>query len=426
MNEARPVKEFREKIKKLEETVESLKSELRSKEIIIDALISKLKLLEPDASLRLVESGASSEAGDSAKRVRQVQPSDSLPGIGAYSENERGESSEDEEKLLKDEVLRDIELKIKKTFESKSNKMDFRINFGFQKFVEYAETSFEFSLLNKKLVRTKNPLKQFIEANLNKIVKYVLDNINSMNLNQICSTIFMVNSEMDYKYKLVVFHDVVLLLDCYSKLNFIASALFNNINLKGDVFSQLIRKIMYHQLCIDGDMFKDSSVVEYYGLIRDNFKLSAPEISLWDSLSHFLVKHDFFDQIKRIVLVDSIERGFCLRMVCHYIDWDYTYNVFILTQLYPTLMSERAAVHTYYMGILMLNAKRMFESDESVERLVDVLVGILEWRDECSVAAYLILKQIRPVEAEDWIDSNEEYLKEGGYSMEYLKGFLLI
>lgn len=417
--------EYEEKIKKLERTVSGLESELRSKEIVIDALILKLKSQTSEA--RIEDAGV--------KRRKQPTVEEPPPGIETCVENtEMTSTSEekkdafslDDKKPVKKEELKNIETQIRKTFTPKSNKMEFRINFSFRRFIEYAEVSYEFSLFNKKIVRTKNPLKQFIETNIVKIIKYVIDNINSLNLNQICSTFFMINSEINYKHKLVVFHDIVLMLNDYSKLNFIASALFNNINLLGDVFSQLIRKIMYHQFCIDSNMFRGCDVVEYLCLVNDNFKLSAPEISLWSSLSHFLVKHELFDDAKKVVLVDSIERGFCLRMVCHYIDWDYTYNTFILTQLYPKLISEKAAVHVYYMGVLMMNARRMFGNHESVEALIGVLFKILEWKDECSVAAYLILKQIHPIDAEDWMKNNEEDLKEQGYNIVYLKEFLLI
>jgi len=464
-------KALKKKVKKLEETINSLRSQLSSKEIVIDALISKLKPLEKAKAAPPVQNPKPIppvntppavkspkpvppvntppavqnpkpvppvntppqvknpkptpivDSSPAVKRPKPAPPVESPPGIEMVRETEN-EVPKDE--LSKDEVLGDIELQLKAAFTAKTNKMEFRTNFTFQNFVKYAETSFEFSLLNKKPVKIKNPLKKFIETNLDKIIKYLLDNINSLNINQICSTMFMVNTEMEYKYKLVVFHDVVLLLDNYVKLNFIASALFNNINLEGDVFSQLIRKIMYHQLCIDSDMLKETGAVEYLGLVKDNFKLSAPEISLWSSLAHFLIAHDFFDKAKRIVLVDAIERGFYLRMVCHYVDWDYTYNTFILTQLYPKLMSERAPVHAYYIGILMLNAKRMFGSDESIERLVDVLDGALAWKNDCSVAAYLILKQIRPVDAGRWLGANEVYLRGSGYDIEYLESFLII
>lgn len=421
------VREFKEKIRNLEKTIASLKSELHSKDIIIDALVSKLKDQE---------SSAACDAREHVKRLKASKAETSLPGIEAYSSEDaniesktptpRSGGENPRESICVSYDPAETASQIKDVFIQKSKGMEFKLNFSFKKFVDYAETSYEFSLFNKKVVKTKNPIKQFIEANLDRIVKFILDNINVLNLNQVCSTIFLINSEISYRHKLVIFHDVVLELENYSKLNLIAAALFNNLDLEGDVFSQIIKKIMYHQLCIDGDILKDSDVGEYLSLVRDNFNLSAPEISLWDSLSHFLVKHRLFDQDRKIVLADSIERGFCLRMLCHYIDWDYTYNTFILTQLHPKILADKGAIHVYYLGILMMNARRAFCHDESIVRLEEELMRFLEWKDECSVAAYMILKQIRQADAENWMEENEEFLQCNGYKIEYLRSFLLL
>jgi hypothetical protein len=231
---------------------------------------------------------------------------------------------------------------------------------------------------------------------------------------------------MTYKHKLVVFHDVVLELTNFSFLNFIASALFNNIELNADVFSQIIRKIMYQQLCIDMDMFNDSKIIEYLDQIRINFKLETPEISLWESPSHFLVNHTFFDEERKVVQIESIERGFCLRMLFHYLDWDFTYNTFIVSNLYPKILLDKKAIHVYYLGILMMNAIRIFGKDESVKKIEEELLDILEWKNECSVVAYLILKQTREDITNEWIKSNEKFIIDSRYKIDYLKEFLLI
>ncbi|ELA41866.1 uncharacterized protein VICG_01050 [Vittaforma corneae ATCC 50505] len=421
-------KECKEKIKSLEKIIADLKSELHSKEIIINALVSKLKEQK---------SGVGCENCEHAKKIK-TKMTVSLPGIEACSSediNTEAKTPISPRKPADGSFHKsvctpcdsaEIISQIKDIFVQKSKNMEFKLNFTFKKFVDYAETTYEFSLFNKKVMKAKNPLKQFIEANLDRIVKYILDNVNTLNLNQICSTIFLINSEMAYKHKLVIFHDIVLELSSHSKLNLIAAALFNNLDLENDVFSQVIKKIMYHQLCIDGNILKDSEVAEHLNLIRDNFNLSTPEISLWESLSHFLVKHRLFDQDRKIILADSIERGFCLRMLCHYIDWDYTYNTFILTQLYPKILSDKGAVHVYYLGILMMNARRVFGYDESVERLEEELVSFLEWKDECSVVAYMILKQVRQTDSESWMNENEEFLQNNGYRIEYLRSFLLL
>lgn len=439
MTQNKTVKKYEDKIKSLEKIIQNLNQQLESKEIIIDALISKLKIKNTTNDF---------EENDKVKKLKTNENEECLPGIESYPseeqekipiliedqpvENKNIDENNDitiqiKNKIPENEVKKsELISQIKSLFDQKSKNTEFKMNFSFEKFIEYAETSYEFSLFNLKVVSTKNPLKQYLKTHLDSLIKFILDNINDLNLNQICSSIFLLNSEMEYKHKLVVFHDVILELNDFSKLNFIASALFNNIALKTDVFSQIIRKIMYHQYCIDGEIFENTNILEYLDVIRANFALIAPEISLWDSLSHFLVNHNLFDQNKKIILSDSIERGFCLRMLCHYLDWDYTYNVFIVKQLYPKILLERGAIHVYYLGILMMNAKRILGEDESIFKLEETLMSILEWRDECSIVSYLILKQIKKAETDLWLDRNEDLILQKNFNKTYLKDFLLL
>ena len=315
---------------------------------------------------------------------------------------------------------------LKKTFKTKSKKTEFKMNFTFMKFIEYCENSYEFSLTNKKVAKSKNPLRQFILTNMDRILKFLIDNINTLNMNQLCSTFFLINSEIEYSHKLVIFHDIILELENCSKLIYIASALFNNLDFSCDLFSQLIKKILFHQVSIDCDLIRDGTVTEYFNLISENLALSPPDISLWESLSHFMVKHELFDTEKLSIKAEAIEKGFMLRMVCHYLDWNYTYNTFIVTQLYPKIVSARSPIHVYYLGILTMNAYRLFGTHESVVSIFDELKGILEWNDQCSVVAYLILKQVYEVECEEWVQRNFENLTLKGFDIVYLKKVLLI
>lgn len=430
--------ELKRKIKGLENTISQLQTELLSKDIIIDALVAKLKTPEPQQEFT---------KNNHVKRPKGNLVEAPLPGLDVQASEETTSelhepniantlpqltnSIQPEEKPHIDETcvpynVAELASQIKDIFVQKSKNLDFKLNFSLKKFVDYAELSYEFSLFNKKVVKTKNPLKQFIEINLQKILKFVIENINILNLNQICSTVFLINSEISYKQKLVVVHDLILELNNYSKLNFIASALFNNLDLENDIFSQIIKKIMYHQLCIDNNLLKNTEVIEHLGIIRDNFSLSASEVGLWDCLSHFIIKHELFDQDKKRILADAIENGFLLRMVCHYLDWDYTYNNFILMQLYPKLLLDKGSIHAYYLGILMMNANRFLGTDESTKEIENELLSILDWKNESSIAAYMILKQIRSEDANKWMNENVEWLRKEGYRVEYLKGFLLI
>ncbi|KAM0679936.1 hypothetical protein GINT2_001877 [Glugoides intestinalis] len=415
---------FSEKIVELEKRVLSLESQLETKNIIIEALAEKLKYTESSKKQHL-------ELEPSNKRYKQKKQVEYLPGIEMHLTDS---STTETEVFLKsplqaNQVVDELEglvSKIKAIFTPKSKNVDFKMNYNFRKFVEYAEASYEFSLFNKKVVKQKNPIKQYLEFNIDRIIKFILENINTLNMNQICSTIFLITSEICYKQKLIFFHDIILELKDYLKLNFIAAALFNNLELESGLFSQVLKKIIYHQMCINCDIFKDLEILGYLGVIRDNFALVPPDISLWDSLSHFLIKHNLFENTPKTVREESIENGFILRMLCQFLDWDYTYNTFILKQLYPLILSEKCAIHVYYIGILMLNAKREFGDDISILSLEEELKTIIEWNEECSIAAYLILKQVRERDAESWLEKNSELVKSFGFQLSYLKSLLLI
>lgn len=441
------VEDMKIKIEKLKKRVKALESEIRSKDIIIEALVSTVKKgkrkfeqeyesIEKEAQENDVEknNSKSKKFKKMSENLEFEKMKDSkndaeiaqcLPGLEFTDTNDSPEKELIPQKL---NVVNSSSLiaQIKEIFLPKSKLTEFKPNYTFKKFVEYCESSYEFSLTNKKISKTKNPLKLFIETNLERIVKYLIDNINTLNLNQICSTFFLINSEIDYSFKLIICHDIILELEDYTKLTFIASAIFNNQDLECDLFSQIIKKILFHQISIDYDFLKDSDINDYLDLISENMALSSPEVSLWESLSHFMVKHQFFDPDKLTIKSEAIEKGFMLRMTCHYIDWNYTYNTFVVMQLFPKIIADKSPIHVYYLGILALNGLRLFDKDESVLLIFEELKSILEWGDHCSVVAYLILKQVNGEMCKEWLDKNAEDLEKKGFDLGYLKNILLI
>lgn len=440
--ETEDIKSLKNQIERLEKRIRILESELLSKDIIIDALVIKAKIDKTEnENLNLKREFREDSSGDQESNIKRVKQSINqiekpkevesreiitcLPGLEFTDPEDTPTKQKEKNEELPIQYEKLI-TEIKQVFKTKSKKIEFKANFTFMKFVEYCESSYEFSLTNKKVFKSKNPLRQFILTNMDRIIKFLIDNINTLNLNRICSTFFLLNSEIEYSHKLVIFHDITLELNNCSKLIYIASVLFNNQDFSCDLFSQLIKKILFHQISIDCDLIRDTEVIEYFNLISDNLALSPPDISLWESLSHFMVKHQLFDPIKLTIKSEAIEKGFMLRMVCHYLDWNYTYNTFIVTQLFPKIIAERSPIHIYYLGILTMNAYRLFGNHESVTSIFEELKSILEWNDQCSVVAYLILKQIYEIESEEWIDRNGESLTSKGFDLGYLRKLLLI
>lgn len=277
-----------------------------------------------------------------------------------------------------------------------------------EEFIAYAEAASEFP--TKPTV--KNPLRLYIETNTDAILKYVVDSIDHLTPRQLCPALLLVAQSLSYARRQIVFHDIAL--HSTDKLAFAAAALFTTF--ETDPLSQVIAKIAYRQLCIDADNadLGDAPAV---------LDLAPPDVSLWDHLPLFLVPGVLFGGDMRVA-PDAVQCGFALRLLCHYVDWDYTYNEFIVPQLHPYVLAEKCALHVYYLGILMMNARRLFGRDESVLAIERELLEILEWPGECALAAYLILKQTRNVGA--WMEAREDALRAEGYNMEYLRTCRLI
>ena len=115
-------------------------------------------------------------------------------------------------------------------FSPSSNKrIEFKTNYTLQQFIDYIGNSFEFQLDIRKPHKIKNPIRGYVISNLDKIILYLMQNINILSLKNICTTLFYINNEIEQKHKLVILFDIILLLKERTKLLYIISALFNNV-----------------------------------------------------------------------------------------------------------------------------------------------------------------------------------------------------
>ncbi|KAI5150225.1 hypothetical protein ENBRE01_1368 [Enteropsectra breve] len=450
----RAIQQEHEKIvKKLQAKIKRLEQQVEEKQIIIDALVYKSRA----GKKRRIES-----ADEDYEVVPQCTEKDGtlssgIPFINAFDLDDKSEIQNASESFnvingklpekqpgshtVRNDSLVEIHTanassmpefvkQVKNIFMTKPKNMDFRSNYSFQKFIEYAEKSYDYLPTNKKISKPKNPMRQYVEGNLDKILKHIMDNINTLNLNQICSTLFLINSLIDYQHKLVIAHDIILEIDCYNKILFIFSALFNNINLEEDTLSRALKSVLYHQFCIASDIVTDEQVLGYLESIKDNFSLYKASETIWDCLESMLVSQPVFVQSQNKDSLEyspkCIEHGFAIRMVCHYLDWDYAYNEFILEKLQPLVAARRGGFFVYLMGILCMNAYRQFGKDQSVNLLLQYLATLLSDDSETSIVSYLILNQISEADAERWLENNTANLIKKNYDPAMLKNYLLL
>ncbi len=447
------IKKLEDVVSKQEKTIKMLEDKITSQNIVINALILQVKNQKNTSDINVENTELIRKINISDNSVKKMNIFDETVKRIHISE-EPGKMlsvSEEPEKILNIleesgkvmEVMpvknsnnngdinvnyQELENDIKNIFVHKQKMADFKMNFCFKKFVEYAESYYEFLLTNKKISKLKNPFKLYIESNLDKIIKYLIDNINYLNLNQICSSLFMITYAIEYDHKLVIAHDILLEINNYTKLPFIFSALFNNIELRKDSISLLINKILYHQYCIDTDIFNDEIILGYFEIIKNNFDLEKPRVSLWKSLSDYLVPVTLFKSIRNVIQITNVamENGYGLRILATYLDWDYTYNEFIVNMLSKAHKSNSQPIYIYYMGILAINALRMFGMTESVILILETISEYMIGCDECSIAAFLIVKQVFDDKAYVWLEKNKNSLSSQNIPVDLLKTLLIL
>lgn len=442
------IKSLENDILKFKQRILELEDKISSQQIIIDALVAQQKL---SIKRNICNSSESLPIEFEQKKFKENSTEDeifkNLPIIGENFHESESNTQENSplniQNLIPIEILESKETEacidsekilfinqVKDIFTSKLRKQEFKANFTFKKFIEYAEMSYEFNLNNKKISKAKNPLKLYIESNLDKILKFIIDNITTLNMNQVCSTLFLINSEMDYKNKLVFIHDIALELTNCSKLLYFVSAILNNQELLKDTLSMTIYRILYHQYIIDTNIYNDPDIGEYLEIIRNNLSLCESSCSIWDHAISLIESNSLFsinkgNQNIKNVKPEIIENGFSLRLICHYLDWDFTYNTIIVTQIAPSIKDSSSEL-IYYLGILAMDAYRYFKDDPSVIKIFEELRKYMSDVSDLSVASYLILKQVFPNDCDKWLNAKRDQLKTIGFSNEFLQSFLLL
>lgn len=461
-------------LEKLKKQIEVLEERLTSQDIIIDALVDQLKrrkkVSEPSVQLpdllfsvygsekireinsceseteRATECATKKEyriAEDSISDEKDEldnKPDDKIENTGELPTTDTQRIAVPESALLKP-VMPELAVPessapkplpapaeptfvelVKEIFKSKEHRTEFKMNFTAKEFVEFAGNSYEYTVTNKKIYVPKNPQKQYIDTNIDKILKYILSNINNLSPNQLCSSLFLINSTISYSRKLVLFHDMVLLLDNTSLLLYLSASLFNNLALNNDPFSLALKSIIYHQFCIDTDLYNDDDIIYYLESIKESLGAEKVKESIWSLVEQLLVPKTLFikNKVSDELVIDNsnIKLGFAIRMISNYLDWEYTYNRLIrkvlLPMIYRTIKNEERAFLIYILGILAMDGYRQFKNDESVTNVVGELFKMMVGCSESSLAAYLILKQRYEGECSRWYETNKQELEKIG------------
>jgi hypothetical protein len=364
------VKGFEEALKRIEE----LEQTVENQKILIDALVGQIK----NASKRSdAEEAPSPTAGKKAE------------GVDARKQEEGMVFSSEVEAM----------------FRSKKGRKAFRENFVFEDFVKFNAESHSFSLNARGQVTNKSPVKAYLALNLDKLLCHLVSNANELSINALCSSLNAMSGEISYGHKLVVAHDLLLFMDDLSKFPFAVSALFNNQGVRDDVLGRSIKAIVAQQCTIDQGLHKeDPHLVSCYRKIRSNFDLRTNDTPIKDLLNEVAEDIEVFKdgEINQAVYFNM----YALRMLCHYMDWDYTYNTFIRGGLYPRFEEHKEPAIALYILTLALNALRVFGRIESVMVILEEMSRHMLDDSDLSVLLYLFIRQVDPRRANEWLRLN--------------------
>lgn len=369
------------RISKLEEKIED-------QQIVIDALVGHLKRLKKGNGDFAMEKDDKEEAGGSCMRDPRDMRRFDLKRKGV-------EKGKDDKISLSDEV--------EGLFRGKKGGKPFKDAFTLDSLLSYSRESHSFSLNTKAGAKMKKTLHTSIKQQGDKIIKHLIANLNVYDLNTICSTLSLISGDLEYQHKTVVAHDVILFIDDFSRMPFVISALFNNQGLHDDVLGGTLKEILRHQCLVDGEIYKDHPHLPgYYSRIVDNFEIQGGEKSLADICVGLVGNFKVFEEgVFNSMIFPNM---YSIRALCHYMDWDYTYNEFVCSVLYPRVKEARDALSAIYMFVVAFNALRVFGDIESVRVVFERLKETMSDASELSAVVYLFIKQVDPARAEAWYE----------------------
>ncbi|UYI26703.1 DUF5087 domain-containing protein [Encephalitozoon cuniculi] len=398
-------------VKSLEQAllrISELEDKIEDQQIIINALVAHTKRLARDNGSTAV-------------------------GKGHKEQDRNGADAEDGQDMVRFELNKEnsrrnkrssvpLEDEVEDLFRGDKVSKSFKDAFTIDSLLSYSGEAHNFSLNSRADVKMKKSFHTNVKQQIDKIIRHMMTNLNTYDLNMICSTFNLISGDVEYQHKLVIAHDIILFIDDFSRTPFIISALFNNQGIRNDVLGGIIKEILLHQCTIDKDIYKNNPhLVGYYNKIIDNFELHPRERSLKDACTSLIGNFKVFED--RTFNSAIFPNMYSVRVLCHYMDWDYTYNEFVRSVLYPRLKETRNPLYAVYMFVVAFNALRVFGDVESVNVVFDKLKEFMSDASDLSIASYLFIKQIDPEGARKWYRSQIESI--GHVDMEHLQGLVL-
>ncbi|ELA48221.1 hypothetical protein VCUG_00262 [Vavraia culicis subsp. floridensis] len=380
-----------DKLKKYKSKIKSLKNKLKCKKIIIKSLLHTLQ--KKKYKKRRSDSSVKRKEKDEIKKRRKVSNV-----LGQGTEQIIKETSNDGRMLNKSDGAAHHEIVDAYTVLERNNceneDKSFKLNFKLDEYVDYTCSLFVPYICDAK--DTYKLSKQhaiYIKTNRKCILKHIFKDINTREIEKTWTLLFNLGCTESYEALCVVVHDLFVFVEDFERVFYLSYALLHNKKFEVDILSKTIRMLLSYQALI---MRKVNSGVEFGYKIQE-------EMDLFD---HFDV-----NSLCNVILEDNSFSHLnvaSLRIICSFMDWNWTYNTFIVQMLYPRFVETNRPILLFYMGVICTLGYKNFGMHESVQSIFDEIKTCLDKDNvELSAIACSFVKNFDLDLAEKWGTRNK-------------------
>lgn len=403
--------------------VAELEEEIENKEIMINALLNEIKKLKSkEMGVKRRKVVASLETCNGVNEMLNLNESIGISEGVVEVKQETTATSQGKVNLEINNKSRKKSLKeeVESLIHHNRTNRTFKDSSFTEDFLDYCADTIPYNF-NTNCWELKGPIKAYVGQNLYQITSFISREINRLSLLQICSTLHCISGALTPLESSIVFHDILLMVDDYSKLHFIFHSLFKS-RIDDFLLGSTILSLMSYQQKVDSELLKPrKALLQHISSLRYCFEIPKCSKKLEDVLVELstptvIFKHNMIDE-------NIYQLIFSIRLLTHFLDWDYTFNVYVNDVLYPQVDDSDAFL--LYMGIVNFNSYRLFGETESTEMIFELLKSKMVGVSSTSVLCYLLIKQIVSKHSNSWLALNSKELISQGWSLEYLTSYIL-
>ncbi|EPR79252.1 hypothetical protein SLOPH_1776 [Spraguea lophii 42_110] len=417
---------YKENYEEALEKISHLEDKLEEKDILIDSLIAQIKKYKQSDNLKKKIDTQSNKrvkeeyTEDETETIQSLEKTVSIPDISSNKiipnindddELEAGEirkentvdssHSRQTSKSIMSKEMRyvDKQLKLEKEISKETTvkmtglkalqkcprkkEICFKSNYSFEEFIDFIDSQIvPYIFDEKKKIRLNKTLKNYIEINIKGIINLIIKTLNDNDVEKVYTILLTISIYSSYEIIILLFHDILLYLEDPSKLLFFSYAIFYDCEIRCDIISTTIKKILNYQLNIDYKLYKEYK--QFYNKIENSISLTA---SSTDFIPYILSLESNFNinDEESVINIAAV-----IRMITIFMDYDWAYNELIVNNIYPKYVSTKNIFYLVCIGTVALQGQRMFEDEKSVKNMYDF---IKKEYNECNQNVKEIIKK---------------------------------